>query len=65
MKIELKVNLKELIETVVDTTVDHYVDDYEDGMRYSHRRIEDECIETMKSDLVRKLVAIFNKDRSE
>ena len=59
-----KVNLKELIEIVVDITVEHYVDDTEDGMRYSHRVIEDESIDCMRNDLIKKLAAIF-EDKSE
>ena len=61
---EIKINLKELIETVIDTTVEHYVDDTEDSMRYSHREIMDENIDSMKNDLITKLTAIF-EDKSE
>ena len=60
---EIKVNLEELIETIVDLTVEHYVDEYEDGMRYNHRHIQDENIETMKSSLIRKIVSIFREKK--
>lgn len=58
---QIKVNLENLVETIVDLTVEHYVDEYEDGMRYTHKYIKDEDIETMKASLVRKLIAIFEE----
>lgn len=62
---EIEVSLKDLIETIVDITVEHYVDTFDDEMCYSHKRIYDDNIDSMKKDLIKKLNSILKEEKKK